>query len=121
MPGGDLSIPSQRSGNLLIAHIEVDSTHTLKALFGPNFPWPAISRGAMDELIQLELAPPVQQNQYLLRNLSIRGRPFPDLSVRVTSALTRFGVDLVLGVDFLAQYTELHFYWRTLTLDLVTP
>lgn len=121
MPGGDLSIPFQRSGNRLITHIQVDRTYTLRALFGPNFPWSAISRGAMEDLIQLELAPPLRENQYVLRNLSIRGQPFPDLSVRVTSVLTRFGVDLVLGVDFLAQFSELHFYWRTLTLNLVDP
>ncbi len=60
-------------------------------------------------------------NRYLLQGLRIQGQDTGDLEVRVSRRVTQVGADGVLGLDFLAQFTYIHFHVPTMRLTLTRP
>ena len=62
----------------------------------------------------------IATNRYILSPASIAGENVAPLNIRGSKFLASVGVDGVLGLDFLARYTEVHFNVRTRLLTL-TP
>ena len=50
----------------------------------------------------------VARSTYVIRNLAIEGQPVADLMVRISRRVTHVGADGVLGLDFLARFTDVH-------------
>ncbi len=124
MPGEeDFVLHLKRSNRGLVVELYIgEYALIVRALLGPNFLRSAIAHYLRDDLIQKELLPPMNQPQFVLPDLrTLDGRLLPEIKVGVLPAITRFGFDMVLGLDFFAQFSEIHFYWNTLTLVLVDP
>ncbi len=84
-------------------------------------PLSAISNDTRDTLIAAGLLEPLRGNWYTLRGLSIQGQPIADLMVRISSRVTQARAEGLLGLDFLRQFTEIHFHVPTLRLTLTPP
>jgi len=53
--------------------------------------------------------------------VTVPDQQVPDLPVRVSRRVTQVGAGGVLGLDFLAQFDDIHFHVPTLQLTLVDP
>lgn len=59
-------------------------------------------------------------DRYQLASLSTSGQQLPDLEIGVLRRLDRMGIEMLLGLNFLWQFDEIHFDTRTFILTLVT-
>lgn len=78
----------------------------------------SISGQARQDLIMKELIPPVGGSGYLLTELTIAQHPVADLRVRVRPRVDQLRVDGILGLDFLRQFTDVHFHVPSFRLTL---
>lgn len=65
------------------------------------------------------LADAAAKNRYILSSASIAGVDVSPLHIRGSIFLGRVGVEGVLGLDFLARYTDIHFSMKTGILTLM--
>lgn len=93
----------------------------LNMVLNTGLPFSAISEGARDDLLGREILPPVTRSSYILTDVTMIGTPLSDLLVRVRRNLTQFEVDGILGLDFLRQFTEIHFEVASYRLTLTLP
>jgi hypothetical protein len=84
-------------------------------------PLTGISRGVYEALMADGHLRPVAPNSrfFTLTNVMIGDGQIPVLRVRVSPRVTAVGADGVLGLDFLSQFTDIHYHVpsRVLTLD----
>jgi len=84
-------------------------------------PRSSISAAARHDLIMRELVPPRTERSYVLTDVTADGQPLPPLQVRVSGALGLIGAGGILGLDFFAQYEDIHFHVPTFRLTLNSP
>lgn len=72
-------------------------------------------------LVNLGFADDLGANTCRLRNLRIQGQPIPDLRVRRRRAIPEVTAQGILGLDFLNQFTDIHFHVPSLRLTLTDP
>jgi len=77
-----------------------------------------ISESTREELSRRGLLETVDARRFRLRGLTVQGQPIPDLMVRVSPRVTEVGAAGVLGLDFLGQFTDVHFHVPTMRLTL---
>lgn len=77
-----------------------------------------ISASTRDDLTRRGLIEALDARRFRLRGLSIQEQAIPDLIVRVSPRATDVGAPGVLGLDFLGQYTDVHFNVPTMTMRL---
>jgi hypothetical protein len=64
----------------------------------------------------------VNPNDYrliIVSSIEIEEQPAPELEFRISNGLGRFGIEALLGLNFVFAFRELHFERDTLTLTLV--
>ena len=94
----------------------------LRMMLNTGSPRSVISEAARDTLIQNELLPPQQLAGYTLTPVALAGQRISDLPVRVRGPVfARAHVDGMLGLDFLRQFTEIHFDVAAFRLTLTLP
>src|SRR5262245_45346127 len=98
--------------------LSVGSDVDLYMVLNTGLYYGAISVPARERLIMLELLPPVNERTVLLENLALSGNPVADLRVRVRPSVAQLDVDGILGLEFLRQFTDIHFNVPSLRLTL---
>ncbi len=78
----------------------------------------SISRTAHEVLVREGLVDAAERRSYLLREVAIEGQPVSDLTVRISQRATDLKIDGILGLSFLARYTDVHFHVPSLRLTL---
>ena len=68
-----------------------------------------------------ELLPPRSERTYTLTELTVDGQPLPPLPIRVSGALGLISAGGILGLDFFAQYEDVHFHVPSFRLTLDGP
>jgi hypothetical protein len=103
--------------------LRIGESGLLEMVLDTAAPLSGISVQVRDDLRERGLLEPPRSARYVLRNLIVQGQPFPDVPVRVSPRLTEVGADGVLGLDFLSQFTDIHFHvpTRLLTLTILSP
>lgn len=102
----------------LIIPLEIGGLLTIDMVLDTGSPLSSISERVRDLLVPTGYLDPISQTLYVLRSLNIQGQAIPDLRVRTSRRTTRVGADGVLGLDFLAQFTDVHFHVPSLRLTL---
>lgn len=97
--------------------LAVGNLLTLTMVVSAFSPLSYLEQSAGDTLVALALARRVNDRECVLRDISIQGQQVPDLDVR-TRATGPPGANGVLGLDFLRQFTDIHFHVPTLVLTL---
>lgn len=105
----------------VLVPISVQGKTVIDMVVNLGVPRSSISAATRDELIMKELVPPRRDRSYVLDGLSVQGQPLPPLSVRVSGALGRIGAGGILGLDFFAQYEDIHFHVPSFRLTLNGP
>jgi hypothetical protein len=105
----------------LIVPVEIGGLITIEMVLDTGSPLSAISERLRNTLASTGLLEAITPHAYFLRNLTIQGQVIPDLRVRVSRRVTRVGADGILGLDFLAQFSTVHFDIATLRLTLTYP
>jgi hypothetical protein len=104
----------------LIVPITIGGQITIEMVLDTGSPLSAISERLRNTLLSAGLLESITPRTYLLRSLTIQGQVIPDLRVRLSRRVTSVGADGILGLDFLAQFSTVHFDVATLRLTL-TP
>lgn len=108
--------PHRRYGWVMVP-IRVGGTVRLYLALNPGVIRSSITTKAREALVQEELLPPVAQRQFVLSDVESQGQRLPPLHVRVSRF--RYGdIDGLLGLDFLRQFTDIHFHVPTFRLTL---
>jgi hypothetical protein len=97
--------------------IEISTGVVLEMAFNPGVPASSISVRTQRYLIQKEVLPPIEQRGYVLLGAMVQRQRLPPLNVRV-SRINRPGADGILGLDFIEQFTDIHFNVPTFRLTL---
>lgn len=122
MHGGDLSIQARlhRSGLWITIPVTVGHLPNLAMVLDSGSPVSAISPETAVALETLGLLAPAQNPRYehRLAGLTVHSQALPDLEVRILPRLTRLRIVGLLGLDFLARFSAVHFYVDTLQLVL---
>ena len=92
--------------------------------------WPVLDTGSPESAISSRmeaqlltdglLQPGGRPNRYALADLKVGDQALPSLEFGVLRRLDPLDIDALLGLDFLTQFEEIHFYPRTLRLVLDT-
>jgi hypothetical protein len=90
-------------------------------VFDTGAPVSGISEEVRDGLLAAGLLELRGGRFYVLRDLEIQGQPVPDLLVGVSPRVTEVGAQGVLGLNFMGQFTDVHFHVPTLRLTLSRP
>jgi hypothetical protein len=108
----------------LLVPIELLGYRGIRLVLDTGTPQTGISASLLSELQARGLAPPsgtrLGSQLYVLQNLSIDGQSIPDFEVLVSRSATRFALDGILGLDFLAQFRRVCFDVDEMRLTL-TP
>ena len=80
-----------------------------------------ISAQSFADLRRWKLASEISERRVVLRDLQIAGRSVPDLTVRISEAVARLGVNGMLGFDFFEQFDSVLWMPRTGWLTLRFP
>ncbi len=97
--------------------IRVSGKVRLYLALNPGVIRSSITTNARETLIQEELLSPVAQRNFVLSDVESQGQRLPPLQVRVSRF--RYGdIDGLLGLDFLQQFTDIHFHVPTYRLTL---
>jgi hypothetical protein len=105
----------------ILVPLMVKGVRDLNMVLDTGAPFSSISDGTRDLLSAAGLLDHVQHNWYALRELSVQGQPIPDLLVHVSRRVSQAGAEGLMGLDFLRQFTDIHFHVPTLRLTLSTP
>jgi hypothetical protein len=98
--------------------VEIGGIIILQMVLNTGLPFSGITPQAGQQLVMAELVPPIVARAYLLRGLRIAQHPVPEVSAHVRHRLAQTGVDGFLGLDFLSQFTDVHFNVPSLRLTL---
>lgn len=79
----------------------------------------SISQDALEDLNSKGLAPAGSQRRVTLHDLRIDGQRVPAVDAYVSAAVSRLGVDGILGLDFFELFTAIHWYPRTRRVVLI--
>lgn len=122
MPGGGADVVIQTSlhprGWWVMVPLEVAGTVTLELVLDTGSLLSGLSEPTREMLTTRGLLRPAGERRFLLRDLTIHGQPVPDLVVRVSRRVTQAGARGVLGLDFLGQFTDIHFHVPSMRLTL---
>lgn len=97
--------------------VEVSAGVVLDLAFNPGIPASSMTVRTQQWLIEKEVLPPIEQRWYVLRDAMVQQQPLPPFQVRV-SRINRPGADGILGLDFMRQFTDIHFHVPTFRLTL---
>jgi hypothetical protein len=119
----ELSIQTSlhRPNQWIIVPLLVDGRADLRMVLDTGAPFSAISEEIRDGLLAAGLLGTAGSRLYVLRNVEIQGQPIPDLPVLVSARVAQVGAQGVLGLNFLRQFTDVHFHVPTLRLTLTRP
>ncbi|HVA19245.1 MAG TPA: hypothetical protein VMU55_03635, partial [Solirubrobacteraceae bacterium] len=104
-----------------LVHLSIGFDYVCDATINPGLAQSLLSEGAFADLVHWDIVNPLEKRQCVLRDLKIQGQRLPDLSVRVSRATRRFGVDVVFGFDFFQNFIEARYDLRSNALTLVDP
>jgi hypothetical protein len=118
--GGDLVIQTalHPRGWWVMVPVEVAGLVTVELVLDTGSLLSGISEPTREMLASRGLLSPAGERRFLLRNLSIQGQALPDVIVRVSRRVTQTGARGVLGLDFLGQFTDIHFHVPSMRLTL---
>lgn len=102
-----------------VVFLNVGQDFALEMLPNPFTPRSTISRRAFNDLVSRGILSSDPEVRLFLRDLTITGRPVPDVEVSVGRAASFLNVDGFLGYDFFEQFAEIHFNTRTFVMTLV--
>ena len=111
--------PHPRYGWLMVP-VQIPGDAVLDMALNPGVPRSSIGATVQHDLMMRELLPPVNQREYVLADAAIQGQRIPPLTVRV-SRVRLPGADGIIGLDFLAQFTDIHFHVPSFRLTLSNP
>jgi hypothetical protein len=109
-----------RTGWVMVP-IRIANDVAIEMVLNFGVPRSSISAAVRDRLIMRELIPPRIERTYVLSDVTADGQPLPPLEVRVSGALRLIGAGGILGLDFFAQYEDIHFHVPTFQLTLNGP
>lgn len=121
MLGGDITTEGRfhTSGRWITFPLGIAGIETLWMVLDTGSPLSAVSPTIRDYLErQGLLRQSGRGNLYLLGRLTMAGHQVPDLEIGVVVRLERLQIEGVLGLDFLANYEDIHFNVPTLRLTL---
>jgi len=124
VPGGSGDITVQtwshpRYGWIIIP-LEIGGDLVIDMVLSTYPPISYVSERSRDTLVGLGFAERMGDQQCLLRNVRIEGQRVADFEVRVRRTVVQTA-DGILGLDFLNQFTDVHFHVPTLRLTLTDP
>ena len=97
--------------------LEVGGDIVVDVVLSTYSPLSYVSERSRNTLVGLGFGESVGDEQCHLYNVSIQGQRIPDLSVRVRRNVVPTA-DGILGLDFLNQFTDIHFHVPTMRLTL---
>jgi hypothetical protein len=110
----------QRYGWVLVP-MTIGGQVSINMIVNLGVPRSSISAATRDQLITKELVPPRRDRTYVLDDVTVQGQLLPAFTVRVSGALGRIGAGGILGLDFFAQYEDIHFHVPSFRLALNGP
>ena len=118
--GGSLVVQTTlgRRGWWVIVPLEVAGAVTIEMVLDTGSFLSGISEGTREMLVRLGLLEADATPPYVLRNVAVQGQPLTDLRVRLSRRVAQVGAQGVLGLDFLGQFTDIHFHVPTMRLTL---
>jgi len=119
--GAEISVVASIPRQWVVVPVDIAGRITLYMVVDTGSPLSAISAGMMIVLTEMRFLDRIRDRLYLLRRISIAGQTLPDLEVHLSSRATRLGIQGILGLNFLQQFTEVRFRTADLLLMLVDP
>ncbi len=105
----------------ILVPVDVAKAIMLWMVLDTGAPFSSISEDTRDDLLRMERLHPLRGGWYELRGPQIEGQFVSSVPVRLSQRVTQVGADGVLGLDFLQQFTDVHFHTPSLTLTLTSP
>ena len=108
--GDEIAVPTLlHARGWIVVPVRVGAIFELQFVLNTGFLSTAISARTRTVLSAMGHVGETRGRPHVLRNLTLAGRPIPDLPVRISPALSLLGVEGALGLDFLRQFRDVHF------------
>jgi hypothetical protein len=91
---------------------------TVRLVLDTGSPFTAIADSLRQTLADAGLLTETGGDVYLLHDVTIAGQTLDGFQARLSRRATRVGVSGVLGLDFLARFTDVHFHVPSMQLSL---
>jgi len=102
----------------VIVPVEVAGVEVIEMVLDTGSPFSSVSEDTRRDLEAKGLLEKRDERRYVLRDLRVQGQRIPDLNLRMSRRATQVGAAGILGIDFLGQYTDIHFHVPTMRLTL---